>query len=236
MKHQRAIRAATSIAIGVVLLFQITGTAQAFVGQIAVGLGRLNEVGEIKTSFSAEAQLETEEMTVDTRIFYQPGMVRDELEVGGQGMVTIHRFDLNKIWMIMGPGMYMETQPDQDNQQMAEFKLVSREIIGPETVNGMETTKYKSVYETKDGKFGGFTWYTDDNIAVKGFLVHQTKGEKQRVKFELRNLQRGDQPDSLFEIPAGYQKLNMGGMPGMPNMKEMGRLRGRGLPGVPQED
>jgi hypothetical protein len=238
MNHRRPFRIISATASCVVVSLLLAANAQAFVGQIAVGLGRLNDVGEIKTSFSADAKLETEEMNVDTRIFYQPGMVRDEVNVGGQRMVTIHRFDLNKVWMIMGEGMYMESEPDQGSQQAPEFKLISREIIGPETVNGMKTTKYKSIYETKDGKFGGFTWYTDDNIAVKGFLVHQTKGEKQRVKFELMNLERGAQPDSLFEIPKGYQKFNMGGMPGMPNMQGMGGMGpgGRGIPGYPKRN
>jgi len=217
----------------VAVMLLIGGAAQAFVGQIAVGLGRMNDVGEIKTSFSADAKLETEEMTVDTRIHYKPGKVRDEMKMGGQEMITIHRFDLDKVWMIMGPGMYMEIEADQSSKQAPDYKLISREIVGPEKVNGMKTTKYKSVYETSDGKFGGFTWYTDDNIAVKGFLVHQTKGEKQRVKFELMHLERGEQPDSLFEIPQGYQKLNM---PGMPNMGGMGGMgaRGRGAPGYPR--
>ena len=233
-KNSTRVISATTACVGVMLL--LSGAAQAFVGQIAVGLGRMNDVGEIQTSFSADATLETEEMTVDTRIYYKPGRVRDEMNVGGQEMVTIHRFDLNKIWMIMGQGMYMEIEAGKGGKRAPEYKLISREIIGPETINGMETTKYKSVYETNDGKFGGFTWYTEDNITVKGFLVHQSKGEKQRLKFELRNLERRDQPDSLFEIPKGYQKLNMGGMPGMPDMNEMGGMGagGRGVPGYPR--
>ena len=181
--------------VSTLFLFLIAGSAQAFVGQIAVGLGRMNDVGEIKTSFSADAKLETEDMTVDTRVYYQPGMVRDEMTVGGEKMVTIHRFDLNKIWMVMGPGMYMEMEVGKGGEQTPEITLISREIVGSETVNGMKTTKYKSLYETKDGKFGGFTWYTEDNIAVKGFLVQQSRGEKQRIKFELMNLERSPQPD-----------------------------------------
>jgi hypothetical protein len=196
-------------------------SARAVIGSIAVGMGRMNDVGEVKTPFAADATLETEEMTVNTRIFYKPGAVRDEMSVGGQQMVTIRRFDLEKIWMIMGPGMYVEMDASQNNEQAPDYKLVSREVVGPETVNGMQTTKYKSVYETDDGKFGGFTWYTEDNIAVKGSLVHQTKGEKKRVKFEFTNLKRGPQADSLFEVPKGAQKLNLGGMPGMPSMGGM---------------
>ena len=207
----------------VLFLFLIFGTpAGAFVGQIAVGLGEMNEVGQIDTPFSADAKVETEEMNVDVRIFYTPGKLRDAMSMSGQQMVMIRRFDLDKVWMIMGQGMYMEVDPEDGSDQAEEYKLISREVIGPETVNGMETTKYKSVYESKDGKFGGFTWFTDDNIAVKAFLIHETKGEKQRIKYEMSNLQRGSQSASMFEIPAGYQQFDMGNFAGMTNPGAMG--------------
>ena len=200
------------------------GTAQAFVGAIAVGLGQMNDdVGQIETAFAADAKIETEEMTAITRIYYKPGMVRDEIDMGGQKMITIRRFDTNKVWMLMGQGMYMEIDLEQGSKQVPEYKLISRELVGPETVNGMATIKYKSVYETKDGKFGGFTWFTEDNIAVKGFLISETKGKKQRVKFEITSLEREPQADSLFELPPGSKKINMGGFGGMPDMSQMGR-------------
>jgi len=200
----------------------VAGIAQAFVGTIAISLGEMNEeVGRVQVSFAADAKLETEDMKADTRIHYQPGMVRDEMNMGGQQMVTIRRFDLNKVWILMGQGMYMEQDPNEGSEQAPDYKLISREIVGRETVNGMDTTKYKSVYESKDGKFGGFTWFTDDNIAVKGFMISETKGAKERVKFEITNLERGSQSAALFEIPAGYQKFDMGNLAGMGNMGQM---------------
>jgi outer membrane lipoprotein-sorting protein len=219
MKSNNAIKAAF---LAIFLTFG--SSAQAFVGAIAVGLGQMNDdVGQIETAFAADAKIETEEMTATTRIYYKPGMVRDEIDMGGQKMITIRRFDTNKVWMLMGQGMYMEIDLEQGSKQVPEYKLISREVVGPETVNGMATVKYKSVYETKDGKFGGFTWFTEDNIAVKGFLISETKGKKQRVKFELTNLEREPQPDSLFELPPGAKRLNMGGFGGMPDMSQMGR-------------
>jgi hypothetical protein len=202
---------------GAALVLSLSGSVSfAMVGAIAVGLGEMNDdIGRVQTSFSADAVLETDEMTAKSRVFYQPGMVRDEMNIGGQQMVMIRRFDLNKFWMIMTQGMYMESDADQESEQNPNYKLVSRDVIGKETVNGIETTKYKSVYESDDGKFGGFTWYTDDNIAVKAFLIHESKGEKQRFKYEMSNLQRDAQSDELFEIPAGYQKFNMGGFGNM---------------------
>jgi len=208
-----------------------SGLAHAFVGTIAVGLGRMEEIGEIQTSFSGDAVMETEDMTTTTRVYYQPGMVRDEITMGDQAMVTIRRFDLQKVWMLMGQGMYTETAAEESNERAPEYKLISRERIGPETVNGMETTKYKSVYESPDGKFGGFTWFTDDNIAVKGFMVSESKGEKQRIKFEFTSIERGPQADTLFEVPAGYQRFDMSSLAGMRGM--MGQPGAAGSPGAP---
>lgn len=211
-----------------------TGMAQAFVGTIAVGLGRMEEIGEIQTSFSGDAVLETEDMTSTTRVYYQPGMVRDEMNMGDQQMVTIRRFDLQKVWTILGEGMYMETAAEEANERAPEYKLISRELIGPEIVNGMATIKYKSVYESPDGKFGGFTWFTDDNIAVKGFMVSETNGEKQRIKFEFTSLERGPQADTLFVVPPGYQKFDMGGLAGMRGMmNQQGGAGGYSTPPPP---
>jgi hypothetical protein len=224
LRRTRSLFVAASLSLVSTLL--LVGGAHAFAGSIAVGLGRLNEVGEVKTSFVSDATLETEALSVNTRIHYKPGKVRDELEIGGRDVVTIRRFDLDKVWIIMGHGMYMEMDADADSEQAPDYKLVSREIVGPDIVNGMETTKYKSIYETKDGKFGGFTWYTDDHIAVKAFLVHESQGEKIRVKFEMTNLERGEQPDSLFEVPKGYRALDMGNIPGMPNIGSLGGASG----------
>ncbi len=192
------------------------GAAQAFVGGIAVGLGEMDEnIDRVTVSFSADVQIETDEFTAKGRIYHQPGMVRDEMNMGGQEMVIINRFDLNKVWVIMMQGMYMEVDPEKGSEQAPQYELLSREVIGPEMVNGIAATKYKSVYKTKDGKFGGFTWYTDDNIAVKAFMISEIKGEKERMKFEFISLDRGPQVASLFEIPDGYQPMNMGGMAGM---------------------
>ena len=225
MNSNNIIRAVTFI-----LCLAIAGVAQAFVGTLAVSLGQMQEVGQIQTSFSADAVLETEDMTANTKVYYQPGMVRDEMNMGGQEMVTIRRFDLQKVWTILGEGMYMETAAEETNERAPDYKLISREIIGPEIVNGMATIKYKSVYESADGKFGGFTWFTDDNIAVKGFMVSESEGEKTRIKYEITSLTRGPQQDALFQIPPGYQRFDMGAMAGMRGM--MNQQGGAGSAGA----
>lgn len=196
------------------LLLFVTSTAQAFVGTIVVALGRAADADPIKVEFSADAQVETEENKLNTKVFFKHDKLRDELQMGGQKMVTIQRFDLDKSWVLLGQGMYMENRLGE-SQQAPEYKLIEKSVVGEEVVNGMQTTKYKTVYEGPRGKFGGFTWLNADNIAVKGFMLSEENGQKQRIMFELRNIQVGTQDDALFEVPAGSRKLDMGGFGGM---------------------
>jgi len=201
--------------IGVGLL--VGSVANAFIGQLVVGIGEMDpSIGRIQTSFSADLTFESEEMQGTSQMFYKEGKLRDELNMSGETSVMIRRFDTNKLYMLMPamPGTYMEMDPGESQDDAPDYKLISREVVGEESVNGIPATKYKSVYESKDGKFGGFTWYTEDNIAVKAFLIHEEKGEKQRFKYELSNLQRAPQDDALFELPPGATKFSAMGMMG----------------------
>ena len=40
-----------------------------------------------------------------------------------------------------------------------------------------------------------------------------------KMKRELKNIKEGRQPDSLFEIPAGYTKQTIPSYPGYPGMR-----------------
>jgi hypothetical protein len=202
------------------LILLLAMPTQAFIGGIAVSIGRATNVeGAEIPPFSADAQLETEENQLTSKVYYRPGMVRDVTDMGGMEMVTIQRYDQGKVWILMGQGMYMESEIGQA-EQAPEYKLIERSKEGTETINGMKTTKYKTIYQGPDGRFGGFTWFTDDNIAVKGFMVSETRGEKQRLQWTLTNVQRGEQPAALFELPAGAKPMS--GMGGLMNMMGMG--------------
>jgi len=76
--------------------------------------------------------------------------------------------------------------------------------VGSDTVNGRSAVKYEGV-STKGDK----TYYWIDTK-----LKCVTKSESGSGSFELRNIQEASQPASLFEIPAGYQKFDMGAMMG----------------------
>ena len=58
---------------------------------------------------------------------------------------------------------------------------------------------------------------TDKNVKISNLWIDQKihfaiKAVSQDSSFELTNIKEGEPSASLFEIPSGYQKMDMGGM------------------------
>jgi hypothetical protein len=79
--------------------------------------------------------------------------------------------------------------------------------VGSETVNGRGTVKYEG--SNANGDVTHFWLDPKLRFPVKW----ETKGSAG----ELRNIQEGTQPASLFEIPAGFTKMDLGGMMQQPH-------------------
>jgi hypothetical protein len=204
----------TIAALGALLLALATHS-HGFGGSLAIGMSQLNEGKELGVSFKAKARFEAEEHTVEETLFYQRGKLREELNVGGEDMVVISRHDLGKLWVVMPQGFYLESDIESPNDQVQSFTLVEHERIGRETVNGIDTTKYRTVWMTDDGRFGGFSWVTDDAIAVKADLKSEFEGEDYRIRFEMTELERVSHADALFEVPEGYSSMNIPSLRGL---------------------
>ncbi len=74
--------------------------------------------------------------------------------------------------------------------------------VGNETVNGRNTVKYETTNASGDVKH----FWLDPKLRFP------VKWDGKNNGGELRNIQEGPQPASLFEIPAGFTKMDMGGM------------------------
>ena len=77
--------------------------------------------------------------------------------------------------------------------------------VGNETVNGRNTVKYDG---TNSNGEAGTIW-------IDPKLRFPVKWVGKNGTGELRSIQEGSQPSSLFEVPAGYNKLDMSNMGGM---------------------
>jgi hypothetical protein len=170
-----------------------------------------------QVEYSADSVMETAEVSMQGHVYYAPTRERREMVMGSGGdkMIMIMRQDKKVAWTLMpSEKMYMEMSIAQasakDKTDPSQYKI-EQTVVGPETVNGVHTTKSKIIMTGPKGeKMGGFMWMTKENILVKMDAIAIDKKEKLRFKTELTNLKVGKQDAALFEIPSGYTKMSMG--------------------------
>ncbi len=180
----------------------------------APGAGWAAKMQEPQVDYSADSVMESEGTAMKSRVYYSQGKQRQEMG-GGEGVVTIIRPDKKVIWQLTG-NMYMEMSMDQQGSPDAhDMDVQQQTAMGEEEINGVKTTKYKVIATGKNGKkFGGFFWITKDGITIKMDMLYKEGNSKQRVATELSNLKIETQNPSLFEVPAGYMKNDMGALMG----------------------
>lgn len=188
-----------------------------------------------QAEYSADATMQMEEGAIQQHVYVTPTKERRELLTGsGEGAVQIFRYDSKVMWMLMpSEQMYMEYslsggQSQGQGNDPSQWTYEDT-VVGEETLNGIKVTKYKTIATSTDGKkYGGFSWRTKEGINVKQDLLYKEGNDKKRMLIELSNLSIGRQDPTLFEIPEGFTKFDMGGMMGM-----MG-APGSGRPGMGQ--
>ena len=161
--------------------------------------------------FSADMVSSTTSGNFNGKIFASQDKVRME----AAGSVIIARMDKQVTWILMPDRkVYME-QPLRPTDMVATGGKVpgetSREFLGDETVGGKLTKKYKIGYNV-NGKDGSvLAWImANSEVPVK---MQATDGS---WSMEYNNLIIGAQPDSLFQVPADYQKLSVD-LPSVPS-------------------
>lgn len=135
----------------------------------------------------------------------------DKMRTEFSEMISIVRVDKKVVWMLMPEEkMYMETVFQMSpKHQIPKAEVspdeVERVFIGKETVNGYATDKYRvTVKGYKEGSH--YVWISTDlglPLPVKSAALDGSWWQ------EYRNIKVGSPNASLFEIPSGYQKVDM---------------------------
>lgn len=170
---------------------------------------------------------------MEQRYFQQSAMInRMEQHHQGEHSVIIMNGNRGVMWIVMpSQRMYMESpidgQPfDGANVEIPDPDTWAMDRVGRESVNGVPATKYfVSSDNGQTGRMQGHMWVSDDGIPLRTDLMAGTD----RIQMELRDLVVGPQPASLFEPPAGFQRLDLG-------MGMGGKGLFEGLPGMPGTD
>ena len=169
-------------------------------------------------NYSADMETTTAQGSFTSKIFFKDTKMRMERNTQGRKSINILRPDKKVIWMLMVESKtYMEIQLDMSKQDI-QSKLhdpnikTDKEFIANEVVDKHPAKKYHLTITT-DGKKekSGYIWEATDlgNFPVK------YESEDKKMTTVWKNIKTGGVTDSVFELPAGYKKMDMPAMPGI---------------------
>lgn len=177
---------------------------------------------ETSPEFSADMVSRSGNQTMSGKIYAAQDKMRTEMPEA----IIITRLDQNVSWVIMPQEqMYME-QPIDRNTLPKTSKEVAGELervsLGKEDVDGQPAEKFKVTYTQAGARVVMYQWLLDSGFPVK------MEDEDGSWGVEYKNVSLGPQPDSLFEPPAGFQKMFMPSASGsgMPSMEDMMKKMG----------
>jgi hypothetical protein len=185
-----------------------------------------------QAEFSAEVvDLQKAGTPAEARIYFTKDKMRVEgsgANPRGGGAVIVNLATQTSIVLMSQQHMYMEMPAQsqaqrlgfsyfrvgdvedacRDWQQLAQNHGNGCHKVGNENVNGRSTVKYEGTNSSGDVSY----FWLDSKLRFP------VKWEGKSSKGEMRNIQEGAQPASLFEVPAGYTKMQLPAgmlMPGM---------------------
>jgi hypothetical protein len=165
-----------------------------------------------------------------TKIYFTKDKMRVEPTVAvghGGGAVIVNFATQTAIVLMMQQHMYMEMPAQGQSQRLGYAFFEADDVenacsywqksahnqggschkMGSESVNGRSTVRFETT--SASGEVSHF-W-------LDAKLRFPVKWDGKNNSGELRNIQEGTQPASLFEVPAGFAKMEMpGGMMQMP--------------------
>ena len=180
-------------------------TASALSAAILLGAFAVSYAAE----YSADMHTVAQGQTVDAKISVKDNKSRTEMS----GMSIINRGDLGVSWIVVPvQGMYMEHPFDARTlaQTSGDAAGVQREALGQETVDGESLDKFKVTYTVRGKSESLYQWLNAQGQPVKCEALDQS------WTTTFSNIRTSGVEDSLFEVPAGLQKMQM------PSMGDMG--------------
>jgi hypothetical protein len=175
---------------------------------VAATAARAGTIADSRVGFSADRILVFDGQTYTGKIWTMPGKERHEQVIKGFQPVFILREDSP-----VGDIVLAQLHTTVEFVFPAELRLLAdkrltRHPIGHEIVNGIPTTEYAVDETTPQGHAEGTLWLSRDGIPMRcDGKFTAPNGHHSTLKWELSHVKIGPQPDSLFEVPTGFNKL-----------------------------
>lgn len=153
---------------------------------------------------------------INGKVFVKDNKSRMEIEARGMKSVSINRGDKNIMWNLM-PDQKMYMEMSYNPQSMAttvnavdKSGKIESVLLGKDMIDGRSVDKYKVTVSNDKGKVVILQWI-DPSLK----LPVKVAAEDGSFEIDYSNVKLGNQEDSLFEVPAGYQKFSMPSMADM---------------------
>jgi hypothetical protein len=169
---------------------------------------------DLKVEYSAESVAGSGATPQVGRLWRTPTALRYESADATRAQTVIVRFDRNAAWLLV-PELKMVLETDLAAlSQFSGLPNASEKLnpveIGPETIDGMRTIKYRvSADDPKAGSFRGFVWRTAQGVVLKIDGEGEHQGRQGVVRLQFRNVRIGRQDPSLFDPPADYKRMTV---------------------------
>ena len=164
--------------------------------------------------FTADMVTTEGEVSRTGKFYVENPYYRMDMEENGQQMFVVVNNETKTTRVFMpSEKMYMEMKSDDmkslsnDVFQSLEAQKQQYEtkLVGEETVNGYECEKYQVMI---DGSPVSTYWQSSEIE----YPIKVVSGDKQNMVMELKNIEKGDVDDAIFNVPAGFTKMEMPGM------------------------
>jgi hypothetical protein len=159
-------------------------------------------------NFNATVSMMTPAGSMDGKIYVSGDKIRTEMPQA----ITISRLDKGIVWILMpDQKVYVEQQLGPDHVVSFSEKIpgeVKREKMAEESVGSRKAQKYLVTYKIGEEDSSVYQWVDEDS----GMPIKMA-GVDGGWSYEFQNIEPGMQVAELFEIPSGYNKMEMPAMP-----------------------
>lgn len=166
----------------------------------------------LTTEYSADVVIVSGGQTIQSRIARTPNALRSETQQRGQTMTAIVRLDRNLGWLLI-PGTRNAAEVDLAGFPMIPGLLrnpnATATAEGTETIDGMTVTRWRVAGGEPGARFTGKVWATAQGVVLKIEGESETNQQRQPFTLTARNVRIARQPPALFEVPEGYQRLQV---------------------------
>jgi len=179
-----------------------------------VSLGLVPSFFASAAEFSAEMIQQMAGQTMTGKIYVKGTKMRMEMNTPAGPVVTIALPDVGKSLMLQQANkIYMEMPIDAASSipHMSETdfeKIAHKQPLGNEKINGYDCDKYEIIYH--DTSMGTLIQWISKRLNYPIKMIYN--GPQGDLVTEYRKIKEGGVKNSLFQVPAGYNKMEIPGM------------------------